>query len=50
MSNRGEVELTTALEQVRERDGMMGVVLDGEMFDMGIPDELRNTLYNFGKN
>lgn len=50
LSNRGEVELTTALEQVRERDGMMGVVLDGEMFDMGIPDELRNTLYNFGKN
>jgi len=46
---KGEIELTTALEKVRERDGMVGIQLEGEMFDMGIPEELRNTMYNFGK-
>jgi len=49
VSSRGEIELTTALEQVREKSGMMGVQLDGEMFDMGIPSELRNTLFKFGR-
>lgn len=48
-SSRGELELTTALEQVREKYGLIGIQLDGEMFDMGVPDELRNTLFNFGK-
>ncbi len=49
LSDRGEVELTTALEQVREKSGMMAVRLDGEMFDMGLPEEFRNTLANFGR-
>lgn len=46
---KGEIELTTALDKVRERDGMVGIQLEGEMYDIGIPDELRNTLYNFGR-
>ena len=49
LCNRGEIELTTALEQVRANTGMMGIHLDGEMFDMGVPNELRNTLYEYGK-
>lgn len=49
VSNRGEIELTTALEQVREKYGLMGVQLDGKMYDMGVPHELRETMYNFGK-
>lgn len=49
VSNRGEIELTTALEQVCDKYGLMGVQLDGKMYDMGVPDELRNTLYNFGR-
>ena len=49
VSERGEVELTTALEQVRQKDGLVGVQLDGDMFDMGIPEELRKTSYNFSK-
>lgn len=48
-NSQGEIELTTALEQVREKHGLMGVRLDGRMFDMGVPEELRNTLYYFGK-
>ena len=49
VSERGEVELTTALEQVRQKDGLVGVQLDGDMFDMGIPEELRKTSYTFSK-
>ena len=35
-----EVELTSALEAVRQRSGMMGVRLKGRMFDMGNPAAL----------
>lgn len=42
-----EIELTTALEQVREKSGMMGVLLDGEMFDMGIPKALKRTYVEY---
>lgn len=49
VSERGEVELTTALEQVRGKYGLMGVQLDGEMFDMGIPQAYRNCITNFVK-
>ena len=49
-SAKGEVELTTALEQVRVKTGMMGVKLDGTMYDIGVPNELRNTVYYFNRN
>ena len=42
-----EIELTTALEAVRKQYGMVGVKIDGEMFDMGNPDALRNVYRNF---
>ena len=44
---KGEVELTTALEQVRQQNGFLGVILDGQVFDIGVPNEYRNTMYNF---
>ncbi len=43
-----EIELTTALERVRQNIGMMGVVLNGKMYDMGNPSALRNTMVYFG--
>lgn len=42
-----EIELTTALDAVRQRSGMIGVRIDGEMFDMGNPEALRNAVLNF---
>ncbi len=36
-----EIELTSALEAVRQKSGMMGVRLNGEMYDMGNPKALR---------
>ena len=44
---KGEVELTTALEQVRQQNGLLGVILDGQMFDIGVPNEYRNTMCNY---
>ena len=35
-----EIELTSALEAVRQRSGMMGVRLQGRMYDMGNPHAL----------
>jgi len=43
-----EIELTAALEKVRAKEGMMGVVLNGKMFDMGKPDAFRNAVQNYG--
>ncbi|MGN1263390.1 MAG: sugar phosphate nucleotidyltransferase, partial [Prevotella sp.] len=42
-----EIELTTALEQVRKNSGMLGVRINGEMFDMGNPVALRNAVIHF---
>ena len=36
-----EIELTSALEAVRKRSGMMGIRLKGRMYDMGNPEALR---------
>lgn len=44
-----EIELTTALEAVRKRKGMVGVRINGEMFDMGNPAALRNTVVRFSE-
>ena len=44
-----EIELTSALEAVRKRSGMVGVRLRGKMFDMGNPNALSNTIQNFAK-
>lgn len=47
LSGKGEIELTSALEKVREKFGMMAIKLDGEMFDMGIPQAYKNTIANY---
>ena len=44
-----EIELTSALEAVRQKSGMMGVRLKGTMYDMGNPNALRNCVRYFSK-
>ena len=44
-----EIELTSALETVRKRSGMVGVILRGRMFDMGNPVALTNAITEFAK-
>lgn len=42
-----EIELTPALDKVREKSGMYGMAIDGEMFDMGKPDAFKNCITHF---
>ena len=44
-----EIELTAALEVVRQKSGMMGVRLNGVMFDMGNPKALRRCILNYAE-
>ena len=44
-----EIELTSALEAVRKRSGMVGVRLRGRMFDMGNPNALSTTIQTFAE-
>ena len=44
-----EIELTAALEAVRQKSGMMGVRLNGTMYDMGNPAALRQCVVQFSK-
>lgn len=46
-SEKGEIELTSALETVRKEKGMVAVRLDGEMFDIGIPSAFKKTVTGF---
>lgn len=45
----GEIQLTDALDYVREHCGMMGFVPDGESFDIGNAEAYRDTVNRFGK-
>ena len=42
-----EIELTAALEAVRQKSGMVGVRLNGIMYDMGNPKALRKCVSEF---
>ena len=46
---KGEIQLTTALEQVRERTGMIGYVVNGISYDVGLPEKYIETVKNYGK-
>ncbi|WP_414621836.1 sugar phosphate nucleotidyltransferase [Calothrix sp. CCY 0018] len=45
---KGEFQLTSCLEKLREAEGMTGLVVDGKTFDIGMPNVYRQTMVNFG--
>lgn len=45
---KGEVELTDALDYVRENAGMMAYVVNGTSYDLGNPEAYRRTVSEFG--
>ncbi|MCR4939973.1 MAG: hypothetical protein K5930_07705 [Treponemataceae bacterium] len=45
----GEIQLTSALEQVREKTGMLGFLVNGKSYDVGIPEMYVRTMETFGK-
>jgi len=44
---RGEFQLTSALERLRQEDGFLGLLIDGRCFDIGVPEGYLNTLASF---
>jgi UTP--glucose-1-phosphate uridylyltransferase len=45
---RGEFQLTSALDRLRQEDGFLGLVVDGQRFDIGLPEYYLETLKAFG--
>ncbi len=41
---RGEFQLTSCLDRLRQEDGFMGLTIDGQRFDIGLPDYYLDTL------
>lgn len=44
---RGEFQLTSALDRLRKEDGFLGVLVDGLRYDIGLPDYYLETLQTF---
>lgn len=44
----GEIQLTSALDEVRRKEGMMAYRIDGEAFDVGNPSSYRRAVSLFG--
>lgn len=46
---RGEFQLTSALDRLREEDGFLGLVMDGQCYDVGLPESYLKTMQRFGR-
>ncbi len=46
---RGEFQLTSALDRLRQEDGFRGLIVDGQRFDIGLPEYYLRTLADFSK-
>jgi UTP-glucose-1-phosphate uridylyltransferase/mevalonate kinase len=44
---RGEFQLTSALDRLRQEDGFLGLVMDGQRYDIGLPEYYLETLRTF---
>lgn len=46
---RGEFQLTSALDRLRQEDGFLGLVVDGKRYDIGLPQYYLDTLQTFSQ-
>ena len=44
---RGEFQLTSALDRLRQEDGFLGLIMDGLRYDIGLPEYYLETLRTF---
>lgn len=47
ITTKGEIQLTDALDKVRETYGIRGFVFNGKVFDVGTPDMYRETIAHY---
>jgi UTP-glucose-1-phosphate uridylyltransferase/mevalonate kinase len=46
---RGEFQLTSALDRLRQEDGFLGLIMDGQRYDIGLPEYYLETLRTFSR-
>jgi UTP-glucose-1-phosphate uridylyltransferase/mevalonate kinase len=46
---RGEYQLTSALDRLRQENGFLGLVVDGQRYDIGLPEYYLDTLNRFSQ-
>jgi UTP-glucose-1-phosphate uridylyltransferase len=46
---RGEFQLTSTLDRLRQEDGFLGLIVDGQRFDIGLPEYYLATLKTFSE-
>jgi len=46
---RGEFQLTSALDRLRQEDGFLGLIMDGQRYDIGLPEYYLETLRTFSQ-
>jgi len=44
---RGEFQLTSCLDRLRQEDGFLGYIIEGKRYDLGMPDYYLQTLVEF---
>jgi UTP--glucose-1-phosphate uridylyltransferase len=44
---RGEFQLTSALDRLRREDGFYGLIMEGSRYDIGMPDAYLETMEAF---
>jgi UTP-glucose-1-phosphate uridylyltransferase/mevalonate kinase len=48
LRERGEYQLTAALDRVRQEEGFLGLLIEGQCYDIGLPNSYLQTLKEFG--
>ena len=46
---RGEFQLTSALDRLRREGGFLGLLMNGQRFDIGLPEHYLETLQTYSK-
>jgi len=47
---RGEFQLTPAMDRLRQEDGFLGLIIDGQRYDIGLPEYYFETLSRYREN
>ena len=47
---RGEFQLTSALDRLRKEDGFLGLIIEGQRYDIGLPEYYLETVSAFSSD
>ena len=48
LREKGEFQLTSCLDRLRQEDGFSGYIVKGRRFDVGVPDAYRQAMMDYG--